>query len=475
MKGIRVKSLQKNIKKPKQTGKDYYDKIPSIYEGKPSKLREQISRGLGAFLIIAASIVFYFLFLRFTNFFEGFSEVLGILQPVIYGIVIAYLLNPMVKKVEFAMLQILQDKYVKEQQAKKVVRSVGIGVSILVFLFIIFLLINMIIPELISSIQKVLQTLPNQINHLVDTISQIEISNSILASALENTMNEGAEYLREWVQNNLLARVNEIMSNLTVGVISIVQWVFNFIMGLIISIYILASKEMFLGQCKKAIYALLPVRNANITLHIAKKSNEIFGGFIIGKIIDSIIIGVICCIGLSLMNMPYTLLISVIVGVTNVIPFFGPFIGAIPSAILILLQEPIQCLYFVLFIIFLQQLDGNIIGPKILGDSTGLSAFWVIVAILLGGGLFGFPGMVIGVPTFAVIYYIVGLFLNQRLERKKLPTDSATYDELSYVDVTTGAFVSSEEHMKCTFEEDELKENESKENESKENESKKID
>ena len=180
--------------------------------------------------------------------------------------------------------------------------------------------------------------------------------------------------------------------------------------------------------------------HANMILHLTKKSNEIFGGFIIGKIIDSMIIGVLCFFGLTLLKMPYILLISVIVGVTNVIPFFGPYIGAIPSAVLILLNDPIKGLSFLIFILVLQQLDGNVIGPKILGNSTGLSAFWVVFSILLGGGLFGFVGMIMGVPTFAVAYYIITMLINHLLEKRKLPLQTSEYGEKSYVD-DSGRFV----------------------------------
>ncbi len=178
-------------------------------------------------------------------------------------------------------------------------------------------------------------------------------------------------------------------------------------------------------------------------LHLTTKSNEIFGGFIIGKIIDSAIIGVLCFFGLSILDMPYVMLVSVIVGVTNVIPFFGPYIGAVPSAILILLSDPMKGLYFIIFILVLQQFDGNILGPKILGNSTGLSAFWVIVAILLGGGLFGFVGMVMGVPTFAVLYYIAEMILDNRLKRKSLPIDTGYYSKMSYVD-SEGNYINPE-------------------------------
>lgn len=178
-------------------------------------------------------------------------------------------------------------------------------------------------------------------------------------------------------------------------------------------------------------------------LHLTKKSNEIFGGFIIGKIIDSAIIGVLCFIGLSLIKMPYTLLVSVIVGVTNVIPFFGPYIGAIPSAFLILLSDPKKGLYFIIFILVLQQIDGNVIGPKILGNSTGLSPFWVVFSILIGGGMFGFVGMIMGVPTFAVIYYIISMITSQRLERKNLPLTTVHYGVKSYVN-EKGEFISDD-------------------------------
>ncbi|MFI3170822.1 MAG: AI-2E family transporter [Eubacteriales bacterium] len=425
---------------------EYYDKVPNLHEEGPLKLKQQISQGLGAFLIVAASIVFYFLFLRFTDLFDGVERVVSLLSPVIYGAVIAYLLNPIMVKVENSMQKLLDEKWKVACDSKRISRVVGIIISIIVFLLLIFLLISMLIPQLVESVQSLMITLPNQINLFIGSLETIEITDGSVVELLENAFNEGADFVRTWIQNDLMSQMNYIMSNVTIGVLAVINGIFDFIMGLIISIYILYAKETFLGQCKKTIYALLPAKTANATLHIMKKSNQIFGGFIIGKITDSAIIAVITFVILSALNMPYTLLVSVIIGVTNVIPYFGPFIGAVPCAILILLQNPIQMVYFVIFIIVLQQVDGNIIGPKILGDSTGLSAFWVVFSILLFGGLFGFPGMLVGVPTFAVIYYIVGLFINQKLEKKNLPTTSEIYDEYSYVDASTGEFVSSEEY-----------------------------
>ena len=268
------------------------------------------------------------------------------------------------------------------------------------------------------------------------------VDDTALNAVLKTIVNEGTDMFQKWLRTDLLNIVNEWMSTLTVGVINVFSELFDLLIGVIVSIYVLFSKETFMRQSKKAVYAFLSPHNANLILHFTQKSNEIFGGFIIGKLIDSVIIGVLCFVGLSLLKMPYTLLVSVIVGATNVIPFFGPYIGAIPSAILILLEDPVKGIYFIIFILILQQIDGNLIGPKILGNSTGLTAFWVVFAILLGGGLFGFVGMLLGVPTFAVIYYIIQMLVNNRLEKKELPIESDCYDEYSYVD-DSGVYVSS--------------------------------
>ncbi len=239
---------------------------------------------------------------------------------------------------------------------------------------------------------------------------------------------------QNWFRTDFMTDINQIMTNLTEGILGFLNEIFDFLVGIIVSIYVMYGRETFARQAKKIVYALFPPKKANLVLHLGNKTNEIFGGFIIGKIIDSIIIGILCFIILSIIKMPYTLLVSVIVGVTNVIPFFGPFIGAIPCSVLILLNDPMKGLYFIIFVFLLQQFDGNILGPKILGDTTGLSSFWVITAILFGGGLFGFAGMLLGVPTFAVIYYILQLVIESRLEQKNLPTNSRHYHQMSYVD-----------------------------------------
>ena len=371
--------------------------------------------------------------------------IVHILKPIIYGLAIAYLLNPIVKFVERHVSTALRKAFPKLKKVDSLSRGAGIFSAIIVLLAVIVALCNMMIPELYRSIRNMVVTVPGQLNDALDYITEMMAGDSTLEQIFTQILREAADSLQNWMRTDLLSQVNVLMSNLTEGVINVVSETLNAIIGIIVSIYVLYSKETFSMQTKKVIYALFKPSHANMILHLTAKSNEMFGGFIIGKIIDSAIIGVLCFIVLSILDMPYTFLVSVIVGVTNVIPFFGPYIGAIPSTILIMLSDPKMGIYFIIFILILQQIDGNIIGPRILGSSTGLSAFWVVFAILLGGGLFGVVGMILGVPTFAVIYYIVNMVINHRLEEKLLPIETASYDELSYVD-SDGTYVHSQEN-----------------------------
>ena len=234
--------------------------------------------------------------------------------------------------------------------------------------------------------------------------------------------------------NDLMPNIRSIISGVSSGVFTAINVIKNLLIGIIVMVYLLNMKEKLITQFKMVIYGIFPLRIANKVLEEGRFVHHVFGGFILGKLVDSLIIGLMSFVLLNLMNMPYVLLISVIIGVTNVIPFFGPFIGAIPSAFLILLESPMQCLYFCIFILLLQQFDGNILGPQILGDSTGVSSFWVLFSILLFGGLFGFVGMIIGVPTFAVIYKLITELVSWLLNRRKLSADIGNYENLDHID-----------------------------------------
>lgn len=427
---------------------NFYDKQPKLVNDEPSKLKEHFRKGITTLLVIGAGVLFFFCIYRFTSITSAFEKFFEVLAPITYGFVFAFLLNPMVMRVEKFLKPRLHKLFGKEKTAQKVSRIVGILVAFLFVIAIVVALLNMLIPELYKSIRDLIITLPDDLRTFGDTINNMIEGNSTSNKLLKSFLLEANQSLSQWAttdlvkwaQNDLLTYTGTVVSSVTAGVVSIVNVVLNLFVGIIVAVYLLFSKETFLRQGKKIVYALFKPKTSNGILHIARKANEIFSGFIIGKIIDSAIIGVLCFIGLTILRMPYALLVSVIVGVTNVIPFFGPFIGAIPSTILILLVDPMKGLWFVLFVLLLQQLDGNVIGPKILGDSTGLSSFWVVFSILISGGLFGFEGMILGVPTFALIYYVVKMFIIQKLEQKNLPIDTAQYTEKTYVD-ESGNFV----------------------------------
>ncbi|MFV0362924.1 MAG: AI-2E family transporter [Suipraeoptans sp.] len=410
-----------------------YSEKPIFVKRDHAKWRQTWEQGKVYFFVIAFSLIFYFALLRLDSLSGLVSKLSGILMPFSIGIVFAYLLTPMVKFFEKPINKFLSSKLKSEKRIFKWSRSLSITASLLIVFAVLTTLLNMVIPELFISIRGLILSVPNGINNLLKIINNYDFGDTTTGNILRNALTEGATAIQNWISTDLLAQINVIMGSLTEGIYFALNTIFNVLIGLIISIYLLFSKEKFLAQAKKTLYAFVKPDLAYKTLHITSKSNEIFGGFISGKILDSLIVGIICFIVMSIFNMPYTMLVSVIIGFTNIIPFFGPFIGAVPSALLILIEDPRMALYFIIFVIILQQIDGNIIGPKILGNSTGLPAFWVIFAILIGGGMFGFIGMIMGVPTFSVIYYIIQTIINQQLDKKDLPSHSQFYNRDSYI------------------------------------------
>lgn len=404
-------------------------------------IKPYLAIGLIALLVIVLSISFFFLIYRYHGFAQLIDRLMVILQPIIIGLVLAYLVTPIVNFEERHLLPLFQEKMKNQKKAGKLVRGLSVTGALAFVAVIIGVLLQMVIPELYKSINGMIGTLPRQVNSFMDWLSDYISSDSEISDYLEMALTKGTQYFENWAQTDFLPQTKNIIAGVTTGVITAVKILFNVIIGIIISVYVLMSKETFIGQSKKIVYAVFPGKKANAIIKTVHKSNEIFGGFISGKILDSLIIGLLCFGCLYLMKMPYTVLVSVIVGVTNVIPFFGPYLGAVPSAVLIMLANPIQGLYFIIFILILQQIDGNIIGPKILGDSTGLSSFWVVFAILVAGGIFGIPGMIIGVPVFAVIFYIIRNILDYVLKKKQLPSDTESYISAEKLDITTNTLI----------------------------------
>ncbi len=386
-----------------------------------------VKAGLMAFSVIAAVIVFFFIVFKIDVILSFFGTVLQILQPIIVGAVIAFLINPIAKFFKRNISKLLNKIFKKHDKFQKFSLYSAITVSLLLFILIISVFFYMVIPEFANTVTNLISVLPGQIKAFSNWIIGLIQSNSSVADIVNGLLSA----FNNWFQTSFIDDATTYATYLATGVIDVVNFIVDFLIGIVIAFYLLAGKQTLKLQFNKILFAVFSEKTTHKIISMLRKSDAIFSGFINGKLINALIIGVLCFIGCSIMGIPYVMLVSVVIAVTDMIPVFGPYIGAVPCALLILLNNPIKCLYFVIFIILLQVFDGNVIGPKILGESTGLSAFWVMVAILLGGGLFGIIGMLIGVPVFAVLYYIVKAMINYLLRRKNLPTEPYAYNNSS--------------------------------------------
>ncbi len=395
--------------------------------------------GITAFLVIAASICFYYLIFHISSFKANLAAIGDILMPIMFGLVMAYLLTPILNFIDNKVLRKLCDKMGLKETRKRnrMIRGISILVTSCLVFSIIYALIAMLLSQIVPSVESIVANFDTYLNNIIIWVEDLLVNNPDIKNYATNIIDTYSNDLLAWFNNNVLARTSELIMTISISVISTLSVLWNFVIGFIISIYVLANKETFAGQAKKIVYAIFERDIANIIINNFRFTHKTFIGFVGGKIVDSAIIGVLCFIGTSILGTPYAVLVSVIVGVTNIIPFFGPFLGAIPSAILIFVVDPLHplnCLYFLLFIFGLQQFDGNVLGPKILGNSTGITGFWVIFSITLFGGLFGVGGMVIGVPLFAVIYAVIKALVNDALRKKKMPEETSTYVNVGSVD-----------------------------------------
>ncbi|MBC5788398.1 MULTISPECIES: AI-2E family transporter [Clostridiaceae] len=388
------------------------------------KNHKYFSFGIMIFLTFAACVLFQ----KCIDTFEigNFLQIIiGILMPFFVGFTIAYLLNPIV---DFFEQKVFHRLFVKKdfKHKKTLIRVLALSISMIIAIAAFAGLLTLLLPQLLISIIGLFNNAPSYIREASDYFTSLLHDNPSIANFIDAQLEGIMTYIQQ-LSNAILPSLQKLLGNLTSGVIDFISVLKNMLVGIIISIYVLYSKERFIAQSKKVVVALFPSSFATSFINLIKETNTVFGGFIRGQIIDAIIVGILCTIGTSFIYKPYAILIGAIVGTTNVIPFFGPFIGAIPSAFLLLLIDPKKCLIFIIFIIALQQFDGNILVPKIVGDRTGLSAFWVVFAILAFGTLFGFVGMFIGVPVFAVIYTLVSRFINNRLSKKGFSINTADY------------------------------------------------
>ena len=389
-------------------------------------------------LIVCGGILFYYILFHFDDLTDRLGYLLSVFTPLVTGIAIAYILNPVMrfleKKVCFPLWNKIKKKkdHVYSKEAL-VIRIICVFLTIIFFLALIYAIIMSIVPQIVNNIADLINKIPN-----LDYYALLKGVLPVDAGILEDMSNLSENLINNF--GSVLNQLTPILNGLVTTTFTLIDYaspvfksLLNFLLGIIISFYLLFDKEKYVAQSKKLLYAFLKRESANNLINNLRYSDKIFGGFITGKVIDSIIIGVMCYIGVLIIGTNVPVLIAVVVGVTNVIPYFGPFIGAIPCGLIVLMDDPKKCLIFLIFILLLQQFDGNILGPKILGSSIGLNGFWVIFAITVFSKLIGVIGIFIGVPVFAVIYAAIRTLINKRLEIKHMPVETDYYIKSDFI------------------------------------------
>jgi len=401
--------------------------------------RKYLYWGVTAFCVVLACLLVYLGISRWASLVNTAKRLAAVLSPLLYGFAIAYLLNDPMMLLERKALAPLFGKLVrkKPERAQKLARLLSIVITQLLAWGVVVGLCALIAPQLYFSIESLVTKVPSYARDAMGWVERTLHDNPDLESFVVNAIGNVSEYVTRWINSFILPNMNEFLGSITAGLISVIKGLVYILVGIVISVYMLYNKERFSAQIKRILYSWLKPAAANGVLREAALVDKAFGGFLTGKLLDSLIIGVIAYIALSILRMPYVALLSVIIGVTNIIPVFGPFIGAVPCALIVLMESPLQCLVFIIFVIILQQFDGNILGPRILGNATGLSGFWVMFAILVFGGLFGFPGMILGVPTMAVLYNAVRRLNRRRLRKYSLPERTEDYINMSHMDPQT--------------------------------------
>ena len=389
-------------------------------------MKRYLKIGITGAAILASGILCAFVLFKMPVIISVLKGITEILKPFLYGVVFAYLLAPLCNKIEEKLFQIFPKAKTK---ARRFICFIAIVISLCVAIAVIWLIIMMIIPQVWDSVMKIIQMVPQKLIVVNNWIEHMLENQPELQAYFEEFSSQAESNIDSLLNVDTIQKVQSIINSLSVQLFGVLGVVKNIFLGLLISAYLLGSRKLFGAQAGLILHGVFSDKWAKIIEEEIRYTDKMFNGFLVGKIIDSAIIGLLCFAGTSIMGFEAPAFISVIIGITNIIPFFGPFIGAIPCGLLLLLENPMHCLYFIIFIFVLQQLDGNVIGPKILGNTTGVSSFWVLFAILLFGGMWGVVGMVIGVPLFAVIYDIIRKLVYRGLRKHKRESMIADYEE----------------------------------------------
>lgn len=389
-------------------------------------MKRYLKIGITGAAILASGILCAFVLFKMPVIISVLKGITEILKPFLYGMVFAYLLAPLCNKIEEKLFQFFPKAKAK---ARRFICFIAIVISLCVAIAVIWLIIMMIIPQVWDSVMKIIQMVPQKLIVVNNWIEHMLENQPELQAYFEEFSSQAESNIDSLLNVDTIQKVQSIINSLSVQLFGVLGVVKNIFLGLLISAYLLGSRKLFGAQAGLILHGVFSDKWAKIIEEEIRYTDKMFNGFLVGKIIDSAIIGLLCFAGTSIMGFEAPAFISVIIGITNIIPFFGPFIGAIPCGLLLLLENPMHCLYFIIFIFVLQQLDGNVIGPKILGNTTGVSSFWVLFAILLFGGMWGVVGMVIGVPLFAVIYDIIRKLVYRGLRKHKRESMITDYEE----------------------------------------------
>ncbi len=389
-------------------------------------MKKYLKIGITGAAILASGILCAFVLFKMRVIIELLKGITGILKPFLYGAVIAYLLAPLCNKIEEKLFQTFPKA---NRKAKRFICFIAIVISLCVALAIVWMVIMLIIPQVWESVMKIIEMVPQKLTLVNNWVEHMLENQPELQAYFEEFSNQAESHINSLLNVDTIQKVQSIINSLSVQVFSVLGVLKNISLGFLISAYLLGSRKLFGAQAGLILHGVFSDKWARIIEEEIRYTDKMFNGFLVGKIIDSAIIGLLCFAGLSFMGFEAPAFIGVIIGITNIIPFFGPFIGAIPCGLLLLLENPMHCLYFIIFIFVLQQLDGNVIGPKILGNTTGVSSFWVLFSILLFGGMWGVVGMIIGVPLFAVIYDIIKKLVYRGLRKHKRESMITDYEE----------------------------------------------
>ncbi len=402
--------------------------------------------GVTAFSVLAGCVLFYLLLGHLGEIAGVIKYALQILSPFIWGFIIAYILLPLTRWLEYKVIGPVAIWRTKGKwRSGGAPRAISIAISVAVALAAITVIMRLVIPSIYTSVENIVVNYNNYMNTLVGLIERMFDNNPELSAQLEEATKNLSQDLLNWISNEFLPQVGSFITNLTTGVYKVLKFLLNIAIGFVVACYLLHNRETFAANTKKLLYSALGIERTERVLNVVHFADDAFMGFISGKVLDSLIIGAITFVCCNVLKLPYAAFISVIVGVTNIIPVFGPFLGAVPGTLLILMVEPVKALVFIVLILIIQQVDGNIIGPKILGSRVGISGFWVMFSIVVCGALFGIPGMIIGVPLFVVLSAGYQSLVDMGLKKRGLSTQTAQYINMSRMDPETGEPIPREE------------------------------